>query len=130
MSKLLSSLAVATVAIASTVATAQVHAADLDWYKARPSAVTHESATVFGDQPSTLSRAEVQADLQVWKESGLAELQNGYTTAVLSPQYQRALARYTALRKSPRFDMLVLFNAAKRGEAVAGETPDAALAVQ
>ena len=122
MSKLLSYLTITTITVASAVAAAQGYAADAAAFAAGPAAVTYGSVPVSSEQPSTLSRAEVLADLQVWKASGLAELENGYTSTISDPQYQRALARYAALRNSPNFATLVQSIAAKRGEEVGGTT--------
>jgi hypothetical protein len=49
---------------------------------------------------------------------------------VYSAQYQRASARYAALRKSPHFAELVQSIAAKRGEVVAGTTSNVTHSVQ
>jgi hypothetical protein len=122
MSKLLPYLTITTIAIASAVAAAPAHAVDAAPLASTPAAVTYGSVPVSSEQPSALSRAEVLADLQVWKASGLAELQNGYTSAVSDTQYQRAVARYAALRNSPNFATLVQSIAAKRGEEVGGTT--------
>jgi hypothetical protein len=130
MSKLLPYFAITAIAIASAVATTQAYADDTATYAATPAAVGYESAPVSSAQPSSLSRAEVLADLQVWKASGLAELQNGYTSEIFGSQYQRASARYAALRNSPHFSELVLSIAAKRGDVVAGTTPNATQSVQ
>jgi hypothetical protein len=57
---------------------------------------------------STKTRAEVRADLQIWRESGLWQYEafgegpNGF-----EPGYQAALARYAELRSSPRYAELV-----------------------
>jgi hypothetical protein len=127
MSKFSSFLAITSIALASAAATSQAYADT-----AAPSIpVTYESATpTFIDQPSTLSRAEVLADLEAWKASGLADLQRNDSPDYFSTQYQRASALYAALRKSPHFAVLVQSIAAKRGEVVAGATPDASRAVQ
>jgi hypothetical protein len=130
MSKLLPFVAISTIAVASAFATAQAHAADAAQPVAAPTPVTHESAPVFNDQASTLSRAEVLADLQVWQASGLAQLQHGDAPDVYGAEYQRASALYAALRKSPHFAVLVQSIAAKRGEVVAGSAFDATRAVQ
>ena len=122
MSKLLPYLSITTIAVASAVATAPAYAADSAPRVATPVAATYGSIPVSSEQPSTLSRAEVMADLQVWKTSGLAELQNGYTSTISDTQYQRASARYAALRKSPNFATLVQSIAAERGEVVSGTT--------
>lgn len=108
----------------------QAHEADAARSVAAPTPVTYESAPVFGEQDSTLSRAEVLADLQVWKASGLAQLQHGDMPDVYGAEYQRASALYAALRKSPHFAVLVQSIASKRGEVVAGTAFDATQAVQ
>ena len=130
MPKLLSYVAISTIAIASTFVTAQAHEADAARSVAAPTPVAYESAPVFGEQASMLSRAEVLADLQVWKASGLAQLQHGDMPDVYSAEYQRASALYAALRKSPHFTTLVQSIAAKRGDMVAGATQDATRGVQ
>jgi hypothetical protein len=130
MSKLIPYVAISTTAIASAFVSAQAHEADAAPSVATSTSVVHESAPVFSAQPSTLSRAEVLADLQVWKASGLAQLQHGDTPNVFSVEYQRASALYAALRKSPHFAVLVQTIAAKRGEVVAGTAFDATRAVQ
>lgn len=65
-----------------------------------------------------LSRAEVLADLQIWRESGLAALQEGEESAVHTPRHDAALARYAALRAAPSFSALVHRIAQQRGERV------------
>jgi hypothetical protein len=129
MSKLLSYFAITTLAVASAIATTQAYADEAAPYAATPAAVTYESSSVVSEQPS-LSRAEVLADIQIWRESGLAELQHADMPDVYSAQYQRASAKYAALRKSPYFATLVQSIAAKRGEVVAGATSNAPHAVQ
>jgi len=58
---------------------------------------------------STKSRAEVLADLQIWRESGLAALEGvgegKYTQT--DPQWYAAQARYEQLRSSPHYAELV-----------------------
>jgi hypothetical protein len=130
MSKLLPYVAITAFAIASVLATAQAYADEGAPYAASPAAVTDETAPAVSEQPHTLSRAEVLADIQIWRESGLAELQHSDMPDVYSAEYQRASAKYQALRKSPRFAELVQSIAAKRGEVVAGTTSNAAKTVQ
>jgi hypothetical protein len=130
MSKLLPYFAITTIAVASAVATTQAYADGTTTYAATPAAVTYESAPVLNGQPSSLSRAEVLADLYVWKVSGLADLQRGDMPDVFSAEYQRASALYAALRKSPYFAELAQSIAAKRGEVVAGTTSNAMQSVQ
>lgn len=51
------------------------------------------------------SRAEVRADTEIWKESGLAALDMAgeKTPDPTTPEYRAAKARYEALRQSPQF---------------------------
>lgn len=107
MTKLFPYTAIATLSVAVFVASAPSHAAETVVPVAAPSAATYAPATVSSDRLSGLSRAEVLADLQIWKASGLAEQQHGYTSTISDAAYQRALARYTALRNSPNFSILV-----------------------
>jgi hypothetical protein len=130
MSKLLPYFALTTIAVAGALATTQAYADETPAYAAAPSAVTYEPAPASSGQPSTLSRAEVLADLEAWKASGLAELQHGYTPEVFTSQYRRAEARYAALRQSPQFAEQVRSIAAKRGEVVAGTTSNTTRSAQ
>jgi len=69
---------------------------------------------------SMLTRAEVLADLQLWREAGMTDLtsgEGGYN--VFSSRYREARARYQTLRASPRYAELVLHIARQRGETVA-----------
>jgi hypothetical protein len=50
-----------------------------------------------------LSRAEVQADLEIWRKSGLAELDRLEVPPLSTREYQDAVARYEALRRAPEF---------------------------
>ena len=61
---------------------------------------------VAASQP--LSRAEVMADLHIWRLSGMqaARYFSDYHDE-RNPQYQAALARYQAMRSSPDFAVLV-----------------------
>jgi lysozyme family protein len=127
MSKFSSYLGITTIAIASAIATSQAYADTA----AASSPVTYESAPpAFIEQPSTLTRAEVLADLEVWKASGLADLQRTDSPDYFSDQYARASALYAALHKSPHFATLVQSIAAKRGEVVAGTTSNETQSVQ
>ena len=69
---------------------------------------------------ATLTRAEVLADLQIYRQSGLAELERvGEGSAdVFTPEHRRAQGRYAALRASPEFAALVQSIAQRRGESV------------
>ena len=60
------------------------------------------------DAASTKTRAEVRADLQIWRESSLDQYEGfGEGPPTYSPGYQAALAKYAELRVSPRFAELV-----------------------
>ena len=64
-----------------------------------------------------LSRAEVMADIVIWRESGLADAQSGESASdPASPNYIAALSRYQALRTAPQFAQLVQRIARERGE--------------
>lgn len=68
---------------------------------------------------SSISRAEVLADMEIWRASGLADfdtspLGNHY----LDEAYLAARDRYETLRASPQFSALVRAIAASRGEAL------------
>lgn len=58
---------------------------------------------------STVTRAEVMADLLIWRASGLAALHNPGEISVdpYTPEYARARARYDHMRASPQFAVLV-----------------------
>lgn len=67
---------------------------------------------------ASLSRAEVLADLQIWREAGLHTFGQGEASAdTSSVAYRRAVEQYAALRSSPTFAALVQRIAAERGEA-------------
>jgi hypothetical protein len=68
---------------------------------------------------SAVSREEVLAELQIWREAGLDQLERGETGAdVNSVAYQRAAAKYAELRNSPQFDERVEQIARQRGKPV------------
>ena len=68
------------------------------------------------DAPKT--RAEVLAELEIWRESGLADLENGEAELAYTPRHDAALARYAALRAAPSFMPRVHRIAQRRGERV------------
>ena len=68
----------------------------------------------YGDSPpdarpaSALTRADVRADLQVWRESRLAAMDFGDAgTDAFSAEYRSATERYAALRNAPEFAVRV-----------------------
>jgi hypothetical protein len=73
---------------------------------AQPIVVSVPPAVAATSQP--LSRAEVMADLHIWRLSGMqaARYFSDYHDE-RNPQYQAALARYQAMRSSPDFAALV-----------------------
>jgi hypothetical protein len=70
------------------------------------------------DSPAGLSRAEVLADLQIWRDSGMAAVHAGEDPAWFNRGYDAAAARYAAMRASPAFAALVDRIAQQRGEKV------------
>ncbi|MBB3194873.1 DUF4148 domain-containing protein [Roseateles terrae] len=83
-----------------------------------------EGAAVPGASPAqaTVTRAEVLADLEIYRQSGLAALDSRDAPNVFGADYQQAQARYKALRSAPGFATAVARIAHERGEtAVAAE---------
>jgi len=73
---------------------------------------------------SAKPRAEVIADLEVYRASGLADLDGRNSVEFWSERYAQAQQRYQALRQSPSFGSRVVEIARMRGEApqnVAGD---------
>jgi hypothetical protein len=66
--------------------------------------------------PAPAARAEVLADLEIWRESGLALAQSGDAFDPQTPFYRESLARYQAMRTSPQFAERVDRIARQRGE--------------
>lgn len=56
---------------------------------------------------TSLSRAEVRADLQVWKQAGMDRFGYGDGISFDSADYERRLRHYQELRQSPAFQTLV-----------------------
>lgn len=69
--------------------------------------------------PKSVSRAEVIADLEIYRRSGLAELDSVESPDTFRNAYIVAQARYLALRASPDFKNLVAKIARERGEVMA-----------
>ena len=68
---------------------------------------------------SSVARAEVLADLQVWQRAGMDKLEAGEAgPEVFGERYRAALATYVALRNAPDFAGLVDRIARERGETV------------
>lgn len=67
---------------------------------------------------STKSRAEVLADLEAYRASGLAELERHDNVDFGSPAYLHAKRLYAGLRNSDNFPRLVTTIAKQRGERV------------
>ncbi|WP_325481423.1 DUF4148 domain-containing protein [Piscinibacter sp.] len=68
---------------------------------------------------STLTRAEVLADLHIWQKAGLPTSWGEASYNTFGLEYRRARAHYEAMRASPQFAVLVQQIARQRGEAVA-----------
>lgn len=63
-----------------------------------------------------VSRAEVLADLVIWRESGMANLHSGESVSdPVRPDVLAAMERYAGLRASPQFAALVQRIARERG---------------
>lgn len=56
---------------------------------------------------STLSRAEVRADLQVWQRAGMDKFSQGDGVSWNTADYERRLRHYQEMRQSPAFAELV-----------------------
>lgn len=54
-------------------------------------------------KPSTLTRAEVQADLALWRRAGVPGAYGEQTVDTSSASYQAAFAEYQRLRQGPAF---------------------------
>jgi hypothetical protein len=67
------------------------------------------SAQQAAPQSSAPTRAEVLADLQIWQQSGMADLEdhNHASEPFYTARYQKAQAEYERLRASPQFATLV-----------------------
>jgi hypothetical protein len=70
----------------------------------------------FSKHRSTKTRAEVIADLEVYRASGLADLDGREGTEFASVAYAKASQRYAELRKSAAFEQRVAQIARERGE--------------
>ncbi len=67
------------------------------------------------------SRAEVLADLAIYRESGLAAVDRTEDFALNANQRAQAEARYAALKSSPKYAELVRRFAAKEGKGAVTE---------
>ena len=88
-------IAIATVAVATFAGAASAATPTLlteQWVGAEPVA-----------QGPALSRAEVQADLNLWNRAGLGQANAGDRTPDADPAYQASLAEYRRLRSGPEF---------------------------
>lgn len=84
----------------------------------------------WGQPAAVVSRPEVLADLQIWRDSGMdiATADPSHASSA-NTEYAKARVRYERMRASPEFAALVARIAARRGEpvpeafAVAGKLP-------
>lgn len=71
------------------------------------SAATHSQEEWFGAEPvaqgPALSRAEVQADLNLWNRAGLSDYNSGETTHVADAAYDQKVAEYRRLRSGAEY---------------------------
>jgi hypothetical protein len=81
------------------------------------------SIALASDEPAAtpalpeVSRAEVIAEMILWRESGLADLQSGDKAIdTTEPGYAEAQQRFQAMKASPRFAQLVERIQRQRGE--------------
>ncbi len=81
-----------------------------------PSGDMPTSAELRAYTPVPRSRAEVIADLEIYRRSGLAALDGSESPDAFSNAYIAAQARYQALRAAPAFKQLVARIARERGE--------------
>lgn len=81
------------------------------------------------DAPSGKSRAEVLADLDAYRASGLAELDSRNSVDWTSPQYEMARRIYFGLIQSDSFKQHVVAIAKQRGEAPVSTASSDTLAV-
>lgn len=73
------------------------------------------------NSPSAVSRAEVLADLQIYRESGLAAVEQSETYGYDNERRIEAKAKYAQLRSSPYYATLVKrFGGSAPATAVAG----------
>ena len=104
---------------ASSVSRAQVKA-ELAQAQAAGQIAYGEASYKVPNAVSTKSRAEVLADLEIWRKSGLAEFE-GFGEGKynnVDPRYLAAQAKYQELRSSPQFAERVQQIARKRGQVV------------
>jgi hypothetical protein len=83
-----------------------------------------QEATPIPESTVTMSRAEVLADLEIWREAGLATFSVGEGTDNTSRAFRDAEARYAALRSSTGFGERVARIARQRNERVATLTQE------
>lgn len=69
------------------------------------------------------SRAEVRAELLIWRQSGLADLAQQEVPPHTTREYLAATARYEALRRSPAFAELVRSLGGAQAQTLATRTP-------
>ena len=81
-----------------------------------PSGDMPTSAELRAYSPTPRSRAEVIADLEIYRRSGLAALDSSDSPDAFSSAYAAAQARYQAMRAAPAFRQRVARIAHERGE--------------
>ena len=108
---------------ASSVSRAEVKA-ELAQARAAGQIAYGEASYKVPHAVSTKSRAEVLADVEIWRKSGLDEFERSdegrYSD--FDPRYLAAKAKYQELRSSPQFAERVQQIARKRGEVARSES--------
>jgi hypothetical protein len=75
-------------------------------YQQAAAGQTHSSEVypaLLPQTKSTLSRAEVLADLNLWNRSGLGAISHGENTPAADPSYAERMAEYQNLRSGPEY---------------------------
>lgn len=90
------------------------------WQASASDAASSATHGMNASSTQPLTRAEVLADLQLYRESGFAELDRADVPQWESPAYKAAAERYAALRASPRYAALVQqYGGPQRADSVA-----------
>ncbi|WP_237174133.1 DUF4148 domain-containing protein [Paracandidimonas lactea] len=96
-------------AVAAFLLTATVTAASAQQLRQPAQGVssnTHQSAVDVYGEPKT--RAEVRADLELWKRAGLDDFWRGENTPdTFSREYRTAYAEYVRMRSGPEYQQEV-----------------------
>jgi len=75
-----------------------------------------QSSAPAASQQRALTRAEVLADLQIYRESGLAQVEQSEGFGLDLQRRREAQAKYAQLRQSPYYASLVKLHGGKVGD--------------